>query len=209
MSLTKKEAVLTQGVTREMRKAWQQAARRGIGQLRRNARRALFALVVMSLFLAGSCRLPERSAFFSPAGHADSERYSASVRAQLFSDWGAQSGSPAEGFLANARAFVSARPDVLADLTAREVSYLFGTPALVRKEGQATIWQYRGNECTLNVYFDGDQGSVAQARVLGFDVWARNPVVRAGAVEVNQYDDADCVGEMTEGASDDAETGDA
>jgi hypothetical protein len=201
--LTKKEAVLTQSVTREMRKAWQQAAKRGIGQLRRNARRAHFALVVMSLFLAGSCRLPERSAFFSPA-----ER-SASVRAQLFSDWGAQSGSPAEGFLANARAFVSDRPDVLADLTSREVSYLFGPPTMVRNEGRAAIWQYRGDECTLNVYLDGDQGDVSAARVLGFDVWARNPVVRAGAVEVNQYDDADCIGEMTEGVSGGAGMGDA
>lgn len=174
----------------EMKKAWQQAARRGIGQIRRNARRALFALIVMSLFLAGSCRLPERSAFFSPQDRA------ASVRAQLFSDWGSGGGVPARGFVAQARDYVSGVPDVLTDLTAREVSYLFGRPALVRNEGPSAIWQYRGSTCTLNVYFadagDGDQG----AQVLGFDVWSRTPVVRAGAVEVEQPDNADCVGEV-------------
>ena len=170
-----------------MKHAWQQAARKGIGQIRKNARQALFALMTMSLFLAGSCRLPERQAFFGP------ETMAAEVRATLFSNWSRDGSVPAAGYISQARDFISADPTVLSALTEREIRLVFGSPVMSRNEGLSGLWQYQSTSCTLNIYYGGG------GQVLGYGVWSRTPVMQAGGiVDVRDQDDASCIKEVIE-----------
>lgn len=135
--------------------------------LRRNARRIArlgMALLPLAFLLVGSCKTAEGPEAY---GSAD---VPALFRQALFPDSrsaiaAAEDYQPARGYVARARTYIAGDPAALTKLTEREISYLFGTPSMVRRDADARIWQYRTEGCVVDVYFykNGDRNS-------GFDV---------------------------------------
>lgn len=172
-----------------MKQAWKKATKAGIGRIRKNARQALVVLMAMSMFLAGSCRLPERQAFFGP------ETSAAEIRAMLFSNWSRDESPPAAGYISQARDFIRDDPAILTALTERELLLVLGLPRMSRSEGTTGLWQYQSKSCTLSVYFGKIDGGRRQ--VLSYDVWSRTPLMQAGGiVEIEDQDETFCVREI-------------
>ncbi|UCH72815.1 MAG: hypothetical protein JSU82_10570 [Rhodospirillales bacterium] len=78
----------------------------------------------------------------------------------------------------SAMAFVppAADPQELLGLNAGEVTAKLGQPALIRREGDAEVWQYRQTDCVLDLFLYGtgrqvehvdlrDRGDATQAAV--------------------------------------------
>ena len=52
---------------------------------------------------------------------------------------------------------VAENPDMFLKLGAEEVSLILASPDLTRKDGVGGVWQYRTNECVLDVFFASDK----------------------------------------------------
>jgi hypothetical protein len=122
---------------------------------RRNARRITHlavALVPLMALLVGSCKTPGAGNAFAKAGPEQ-------FRAALFPDraYTDRDGyQPAAGYIAQARNFVEAAPETMKMLTRQEVGYIYGRPALHRRDADAEIWQYNTRRCVVDFYFYGD-----------------------------------------------------
>jgi hypothetical protein len=135
-------------------------------QLRGNARRLArlgLALLPLAVLLVGSCKTHEgdqaasydadvpalfRLALFPDSRYAVSDTY-----------------QPARGYIARARQYIAGEPAALTKLTEREIGYIFGRPALERRDADARIWQYRTEGCVVDVYFYKNE-----ARESGYNV---------------------------------------
>lgn len=68
----------------------------------------------------------------------------------------AQSSEPAPAFNGMAAVTpVNDDPDQLLGMTPDSVDTLLGAPALVRRDGDAEVWQYRSDICVLDLFFYG------------------------------------------------------
>lgn len=78
------------------------------------------------------------------------------------------SGTPAEDtggtriapFSAMALLPPAADPDELLGLNGEEVTVKLGQPALIRREGEAEVWQYRRTDCVLDLFMYGSAKQV-------------------------------------------------
>lgn len=112
--------------------------------------RLAVALVPLMMLLVGSCKTGDMPASYG--GNASVEQF----RTALFPDRvnrGDGEYKPAPGYISRARKVVSGRPEWLSNLTEQEVSYMFGEPAMKRKDADARIWQYKKDGCIVDVYF--------------------------------------------------------
>lgn len=139
-------------------------------QVRANARRItqfVAVLLPLMLLLVGSCKTSQMPASYGSVAGPDQ------FRIALFPDrvnFTGVSYYPAEGYIARARQFVAGDPDTLTMLTEQEIVYLFGKPAMRRKDADATIWQYRNEACVVDFYFYDQPGLEDQSRVSYVDV---------------------------------------
>ena len=61
--------------------------------------------------------------------------------------------------------------DAILALNGHDIAQIFDEPALVRRDMPTTIWQYRNDECVLDVYFtSGESGDVSQADVVHYEM---------------------------------------
>jgi len=60
---------------------------------------------------------------------------------------------------------ITTPPGDLTGMEAPALQHLFGTPGLVRKDDPAQVWQYRNQDCVLDIYLypDHDRLTVAHA----------------------------------------------
>ncbi len=73
----------------------------------------------------------------------------------------------------NLRHFVSSNPDNILRLKGRDVSFAMSKPELIRHEFPSVVWQYRTNECVLDVYFASMDEDVSGAPVIHYEVRSR------------------------------------
>ncbi len=82
---------------------------------------------------------------------------------------------------------IEQKPDALLQLDGKEVRSVLASPKLVYGDLPVTIWQYRGDACTLDVFFKTDsRDDVDGARVIRYETRNR----QTAAVPM---DDASCV----------------
>lgn len=79
----------------------------------------------------------------------------------------------------SATATDSASPDDLRGQTEIQVINVLGSPVSTRAEGTSTIWSYRSDACTLDVYFFLDVAD-NQRRALSYELIARQTGAQAG-----------------------------
>ncbi|GJL85193.1 MAG: hypothetical protein DHS20C02_09680 [Micavibrio sp.] len=84
-----------------------------------------------------------------------------------------KSGYYAEVERRNLRHFVHSNPDNILRLKGREVAFAMNKPELVRHEFPSVVWQYRTNECVLDVYFASMDEDVSGAPVVHYEVRSR------------------------------------
>lgn len=114
-------------------------------QARRNASRIVrtaVALLPLIVLMVSSCKTAETASTLTPAQQ---------VRQALVPDHAA----PAQS--GRARAYVAAAPETLTLLTTREIGYLYGRPAFVRKDDGIQVWQYKTEGCLIDFYMYGDK----------------------------------------------------
>ena len=114
-----------------------------VGMHLRRLMRLTVAVLPLVVLLVGSCKTAELPSAFH--GRAADEQ----LRLALLPGYGG------EATIERARDYVAAVPETMMSLTEREVSSLFGSPAVTRRDADAQIWQYRGEECVMDVYFYG------------------------------------------------------
>lgn len=144
-------------------------------RIRRGAEMVLM-LVPLLLLLVGSCKTADLPNAYG--GTAGAEQ----LRLALFPDRVRVRDSalyrPARGYVQRAQTYVSAAPQTLPLLTAREIGYIFGAPKWQRKDSvaKASVWQYSAGECVVDFYFYDDAapaGAAAQPAVSYADVRQR------------------------------------
>lgn len=131
--------------------------------LRRNARRAArtaFTLLPFMVLLVGSCKTSQVVSLYSGTLEKPEQ-----FRAMLFPDSTLASNDalyhPAAGYLSRAQDYIKSSPESLTMLTEREVSWLFGTPAMLRRDAAARVWQYKPESCVVDFYFYDGAGKAA------------------------------------------------
>jgi hypothetical protein len=138
--------------------------------LRRNARRIAHiavALLPLMVLLVGSCKTSGLAGAYG--GNTGPEQF----RIALFPDSvnaDAAHYVPAAGYVSRAQTYIKGDPASLKLLTAQEVSYLFGAPAMRRHDADAQVWQYKTSACIVDFYFYQDPAHTAQRPVSYVDV---------------------------------------
>jgi len=93
-------------------------------------------------------------------------------------------GALEEGFFAQGerrklRRFVSRNPDNLLRITGRELALVLKEPELVRSDFPTIVWQYRNEQCILDVYYDSMKDDVLKAPIVYYEIRAREEGVSA------------------------------
>jgi hypothetical protein len=128
---------------------------------RKNARRIArlaLALLPLMVLLVGSCKTVDLSGSYSRSSDAEQ------IRTAFFPDRVKFTGAayyPAEGYIARAQKYVSDVPGALEHLTSEDIGYLFGKPALTRRDADAKVLQYKADGCVVDFYFYGDGKTVS------------------------------------------------
>lgn len=130
--------------------------------------RLLASVLPLMLLLVGSCKIEDLPGAYGGAGSPQA------FRIALFPDqlqaWGQPDYRPAQGYVERARRYIAGNQDALEMLSARELVYVMGEPARIRRDADARVWQYTGRRCVVDVYFYGDTAGPAPARVSHVDV---------------------------------------
>jgi hypothetical protein len=69
---------------------------------------------------------------------------------------------------------ISFNTDTLLKVTGQQVRVVFQQPELVRTDLPTVVWQYRNDECVLDVYFASADTDVSGAPVVHYEVRARS-----------------------------------
>jgi hypothetical protein len=109
----------------------------------RRLMRLTLAVLPLVVILVGSCKTSELPGV--QAGRSADEQ----LRVALLPAYGGQD------YVERARDYVESVPETMNHLTQREVTALYGAPAMTRKDADAQVWQYRSDECVMDVYFYG------------------------------------------------------
>lgn len=81
------------------------------------------------------------------------------------------------GDIITLRSLVSDDPNTLLDMVDDEIVAVFSTPDLQRREGPARVWQFRNNNCVLDVFFREKRArpeSAPISRVVHFETRPRS-----------------------------------
>lgn len=88
-----------------------------------------------------------------------------------------------------AAAQVKGDPDALLRLTGAQIGLLFSTPGLLRHEGVMNVWQYRTDDCVLDIYV-ADSG---RGKVVHYETRARVKASHTGETVLDVVAVRDCV----------------
>lgn len=144
--------------------------------------RLVIAFLPLMMLLVGSCKTSEMPGSYGSNAGPDQ------FRIALFPDRVNYEGDayyPAQGYITRARKYVEGVPTALMQLTEQEISYLFGTPTVERRDADARIWQYRGEACVLDVFFYQDAAHDAGFSVTHVDFRMKedlDPALQASAI---------------------------
>lgn len=108
----------------------------------------------------------------------------------LASMHGANSYSFAGESIVSLRAFVRSNPDNILRMVGRDISVLLEEPELVRADFPTVVWQYRKDNCVLDVYFASSAEDVLDAPVVHYEARYRD----AGGLDKPGYN---CLVEIT------------
>lgn len=53
---------------------------------------------------------------------------------------------------------ISANPDNIVGVAARDIHILFGNSEFIRQEGSVAIWQYANDTCVMDIFFESHEG---------------------------------------------------
>jgi len=104
--------------------------------------KTLLTMMFLSLFLVGSCKTADLA-----------ERDQAAALLLLPEPAPDAYYTPAKGYTHTARRYLSGHPEGLMHMTEMQISYLFGAPSARRGEQSLEIWQYRTQNCLLDIHF--------------------------------------------------------
>jgi hypothetical protein len=138
--------------------------------LRRIAR-LFIAFLPLMMLLVGSCKTNQADAGNNVLAGIDG------FRAALFPDRALARPAdyrPAPGFVGRAQDFVESDPATLMQLTEQEVGFLFGSPAMQRRDADARVWQYQSHACVVDFYFYDQPGRTGESRVAYVDYRPRD-----------------------------------
>jgi hypothetical protein len=135
--------------------------------MRRNARRItrlVIAFLPLMMLLVGSCKQSSTiSDLFTGVDQ---------LRAALFPDRMIARDAayqPAAGYVSRALGYVEGDPASLQHLTEQEIKFMFGEPAMKRRDADARIWQYKGGACVVDFYFYDDAAHKGESAVAYVD----------------------------------------
>lgn len=149
--------------------------------MRRNARRIarlMIAFLPLMMLLVGSCKTSQTSGMNELFTGMDQ------LRAALFPDRVIARDvnyQPAPGFVSRARGYVEGNPASLQHLTEQEIGFIFGQPAMKRKDADARIWQYKSGACVVDFYFYDQPGQKNESAVAYVDFRLKNDLVPGSA----------------------------
>lgn len=141
--------------------------------IRRNAKRMTrlaVAFLPLMMLLVGSCKTQS-------SGMNDIFTGMDELRNALFPDRVIARDAdyhPAAGFVTRARGYVEGDPASLQHLTEQEIKFMFGEPAMKRRDADARIWQYQGGACVVDFYFYDDASHKGQSAVAYVDFRLKN-----------------------------------
>ncbi len=90
----------------------------------------------------------------------------------------------------NIRHFVRSNPDSLLRMSGQDIALVLNEPELVRQDYPTVVWQYRGDNCVLDVYFASMEEDVSEAPIVHYEIRSR---------EKNMEDEAvfkGCIGKL-------------
>jgi hypothetical protein len=144
--------------------------------MRQNARRIMrlvIAFIPLMMLLVGSCKT-QTSAVTDLFAGVDQ------VRAALFPDRAIARDAayhPAAGFVSRARGYVEGNPSSLQHLTEQEIRFMFGPPAMQRRDADARIWQYKSGACVVDFYFYDQPGQKGESAVAYVDFRLKDDLI--------------------------------
>lgn len=81
-------------------------------------------------------------------------------------------------------------------LSGAQIETIFDAPELVRADLPTVVWQYRNDECVLDVYFTAAKVDVSASPVVHYDLRAREVSRKAQNAD---FDVSDCIGDIAQG----------
>jgi hypothetical protein len=146
--------------------------------MRRNARRItrlVIAFLPLMMLLVGSCKTSQTSTINDLFTGMDSLRAALFPDRVIARDLGEY--QPAAGYVSRARGYVEGDPASLQQLTEREIKYIFGEPAMQRKDADARIWQYKSGACVVDFYFYDDPAHKGESAVAYVDFRVKDDLI--------------------------------
>lgn len=89
----------------------------------------------------------------------------------------------------NMRALISAKPEKIKQLTGADALKIMGQPELVRKDGSSLSWQYRSQNCVIDLFWVNGASDVSRIPVYHFETRNRG---------VNKITAKKCIADMIE-----------
>jgi len=130
--------------------------------------RLMISLVSMAILLSGSCETSAISGpYFEAYGQKIAFKENLFPKASIIED--SEESHAHMAYVSRARSIVQNDPKALMKLNNQEISYLFGKPTFSRKDADARVWQYKTNNCVIDVYFY-EEGKGAQSPVSYVDM---------------------------------------
>ncbi|MBX2834255.1 MAG: hypothetical protein KTR28_04695 [Micavibrio sp.] len=108
-----------------------------------------------------------------------------SAQASIFSnaassDLGRPYGAGQRSRISNQISYTSNR---ILDLSGRDIYEVLDQPEMVRRDLPTVVWQYRSNECVLDIYFTASGDNVLAEPVVHYEIRPRNKTVSAQKIE--------------------------
>ncbi len=73
----------------------------------------------------------------------------------------------------NMRALVAAKPEKMKQLTGTDALKIMGEPELIRKDGTTQSWQYRTQNCVIDLFWVNGASDVSQIPVYHYEIRSR------------------------------------
>lgn len=157
--------------------------------VRRNARRItrlVIAFLPLMMLLVGSCKTSQTSGIDNIIAGMDDLRAALFPDRVIARDVGEY--QPAAGYVARARGYVEGNPESLTHLTEQEIRFIFGAPAMQRRDADARIWQYRSGACVVDFYFYDRPGLQNESAVAYVDFRLKDGLLPGSAPRLEPVD---------------------
>lgn len=90
---------------------------------------------------------------------------------------------------------ITADPDNILGVSARDLHLLFGNSSFIRQEGRASIWQYSSGNCVLDIFFEGREDRAPELAPAAYYE------IRPTTPEDHDLDKTACVADLLKGSA--------